>query len=101
MTKYHTPKYNIPSNINKQTNKQLYHARPCKTKVHICHLCLIRSLALEIPSGVAIVRDVSLKKEIQVPFGAPLFLGKWYGVATYFSLYKKKKKILITKYMTE
>ena len=29
------------------------------------------------------------KKEIQVPFGAPLFLGKWYGVATYFSLYKK------------
>ena len=37
------------------------------------------------------VRDVSLKKEIQVPFGAPLFLGKWYGVATYF-LYKKIRK---------
>jgi len=31
---------------------------------------------------------LSLKKEIWVPFGAPLFLHKWYGVATYF-LYKK------------
>ena len=54
-------------------------------------------------SALWIVRDLnekaSLKKEIRVPFRAPLFLGKWYGVATYFSLYKKK--ILITKYMTE
>ena len=33
-------------------------------------------------------KSMSLKKEIQVPFRAPLFLGKWYGVATYF-LYKK------------
>ena len=34
------------------------------------------------------VRDLdkkaSLKKEIRVPFKEPLFLGKWYGVATYF-----------------
>ena len=56
------------------------------------HLSLIRILALDIPCGVATMRDVSLKKEIQVPFGALLFLGKWYGVATYFSLYQKKKK---------
>ena len=34
-------------------------------------------------------RKASLKKEIQVPFRALLFLGKWYEVATYFSLYKK------------
>ena len=53
------------------------------------------------------VRDLnkrmSLKKEIRVPFRAPLFLGKWYGVATYFYLYqkRKRKKILITKYTTE
>ena len=51
------------------------------------------------------VRDLdkrmSLKEAIWVPFKAPLFLGKWYGVATYFSLYKKKKKILIKKYMTK
>ena len=32
------------------------------------------------------------KKEIRVPFKAPLFLGKWYGVTTYFSLYKKIRK---------
>ena len=77
MTKYHTPKYNIPSNINKQTNKQLYHARPCKTKVHIWS-----PLWETCPS----------KKDIRVPFRAPLFLGKWYGVVTYFSLYKKIRK---------
>ena len=44
-----------------------------------------------------LVRDqdeikASLKKEIQVPFRAPPFLGKWYRVAIYFSLYKKNKK---------
>ena len=49
-----------------------------------------------------IVKDASLNKEIRVPFGAPLFLGKWYGVATYFFFIpKKKEKKLITKYMTE
>ena len=32
-------------------------------------------------------------KEIQVPFRAPLFLGKWYGFATYLLLKKKKKKL--------
>ena len=56
-------------------------------------LSLIRNLALDIPSGVATVRDLDekrpSKKEIQVPFRAPLFLGKWYRVTTYFSLYKK------------
>jgi len=43
-------------------------------------------------NAVACVKDVSLKKEIRVPFGAPLFLSKWYGVTTYFSLYKKIRK---------
>ena len=38
------------------------------------------------------IRDVSLKKEIRIPFGAPLFLGKWYEVTTYFSLYKNIRK---------
>ena len=37
-------------------------------------------------------KKVSLKKEIWVPFREPLFLGKWYGVATYFFILKKKKK---------
>ena len=71
------------------------------------HLSLIRNLALDIPSGVAIVKDrqnwVPFKKErfFGVLFRAPLFLGKWCGVATYF-LYKKIRiKILITKYMIE
>ena len=42
----------------------------------------------------------ALKKEIfGCFFKTPRFLGKWYGVATYF-LYKKKKK-LNTIYMTE
>ena len=73
-----------------------------KQRYTFVHLSLTQSLAFDIPSEVATVRDVSLKKEIWVPFRAPLFLGKWYEVATYFSLYqKKKKKILITKYMTE
>ena len=52
------------------------------------HLSLIQTLALDIPSGIATVRDLdkkaSLKKEIRVPFRASLFLGKWYGVATFF-----------------
>ena len=38
-------------------------------------------------------RCVPQKKEIQVPFRAPLFLGKWYGFATYLLLKKKKKKL--------
>ena len=67
---------------------------------YICgHLSLIRSLALDIPSGVTTVRDcqnlgASEKNRDfwSVLFRAPLFLGKWYGVATYFSLYKKEKK---------
>ena len=40
-------------------------------------------------------KSVPKKREIRVPFRAPLFLGKWYGVATYFFIQKKKK------YMTE
>ena len=52
------------------------------------------------------VRDLDEKRTTKKRFGylfrPPLFLGKWYGVATYFSLYKKgKEKILITKYMTK
>ena len=42
--------------------------------------------------------DASLKKKIfGVLFRAPLFLGKWYGVATYFFIQKIRK----TKYMTK
>ena len=56
------------------------------------HLSLIRSLALNISSGVATVRDLEnaskKKKDFRYLFRAPLFLGKWCGVATYF-LYKK------------
>ena len=37
------------------------------------------------------------QKEIWVPFKEPLFLGKWYGVATYFFIQKIRK----TKYMIE
>ena len=77
--------------MNKQTNNYIMQDH-AKQKYIFGHLSLIRSLALEIPSGVAIVRDVSLKKEIQVPFRVPLFLGKWYGAATYFFLYKKIRK---------
>ena len=59
------------------------------------HLSLIRSLALDIPSRVATVRDLenaSQKREIfLVLFRALIFLGKWCGVATYF-LYKKIRK---------
>ena len=41
-------------------------------------------------------KKVSLKKEIWVPFRVPLFLGKWYGVATYFFFIQKIRK---TKYI--
>ena len=48
---------------------------------------------LSMSSGVATMRDASFKKkEIRVPFGTPLFLGKWYGVATYFFYINNKKK---------
>ena len=67
------------------------------------HLSLIRNLALDIPSRVATVRDhksASQKQEIfGVFFRAPLFLGKWCGVTTYF-LYKKIRKTKY-KYMIE
>ena len=47
-------------------------------------------------------RCVPQKKKFGYLFRAPIFLGKWYGVVIYFSLYKKlRKKILITKYMIE
>ena len=41
------------------------------------------------------------KREIRIPFRAPLFLGKWCGVATYFFIQKKKKLNWIQLYMTE
>ena len=77
--------------MNKQTNNYIMQDH-AKQKYIFGHLSLVRSLALDIPSEVAIVRDVSFKKEIRVPFEVPLFLGKWYGAATYFSLYKKIRK---------
>ena len=53
------------------------------------------NLYIYIYIGYIIVRDKSLKtkkKRFVYLFRAPLFLGMWYGVATYFSLYKRKKK---------
>ena len=54
------------------------------------------------PTGNILVRDVSLKRERERErererdSGTFLrhlsFLGKWYGVTTYFSLYKKIRK---------
>ena len=62
------------------------------------HLSLIRNLALDIPSGVTTVRDcqnlgASEKNRDfwSVLFRAPLFLGKWCGVATYFFIQKIRK----------
>ena len=46
-----------------------------KQKYIFCHSSLIRSLALDIPNEVATMRDVSLKKEIQVPFGGTSLFG--------------------------
>ena len=40
----------------------------------------------------------SKKREIRVPLRAPLFLGKWCEVTTYFLCKKKKKKKGKTKY---
>ena len=61
------------------------------------HLSLIQSLAFNIPSGVTTMKDLEsclLKGEIfLVLFRAPLFLGKWCGVTTFFFffyIYKKK-----------
>ena len=60
------------------------------------HLSLIQSLALNISSGVATMRDLEnaskKKRDFRYLFRAPLFLGKWCGVATYFLYQKKKKK---------
>ena len=69
-----------------------------KQKYIFGHLSLIRSLALDIPSRIATVRDMSLKKDIWVLFRATLFLGKWYGVTTYFFFIQKKKKEKNTNY---
>ena len=91
-TKYRTPKYNIPSNINKQANNYIMQDH-AKQKYIFGHLSLIQNLALDVPSGVATIRDVSFqKKRFGYLFRAPLFLGKWYGVATYYSSYKKIRK---------
>lgn len=47
------------------------------------------ALLLKFAAVGDINKRMTLKKEIQVPFKAPLFLGKWYGVATYFFIYTK------------
>ena len=63
-------------------------------------------MALNIPSGVVTVRDCqklggcSQKRDLGT-FRAPLFLGNWCRVTTYFFYKKNKKKKLKTKYMTE
>ena len=50
--------YNIPSNINKQTNNYIMQDH-AKQGYIFGHLSLIQSLALDIPSKVATVRDLS------------------------------------------
>ena len=57
-TKYHTRKilYNISSYINKQTNNYIMQDH-AKQGYIFGHLSLIQNLALDIPSGVAIMRD--------------------------------------------
>ena len=60
-TKYRTPKYNIPSNINKQANNYIMQ-NSAKQRYIFGHLSLIRSLALDIPSEVATVRDLKEKR---------------------------------------
>ena len=46
-------------------------------------------------------KKVSLKKEIQVPFRAPLFLDKWYGVVTFlfYFIFLYIQKTRKTKYI--
>ena len=56
----------------------------------ILHESLANSYIVQKSSWERPRRKVSLRKEIWVPFRALLFLGKWYGVATYF--YTKNKK---------
>ena len=58
----------------------------------ILHESLANSYIVQKSSWERPRRKVSLRKEIWVPFRALLFLGKWYGATTYFSLYQKKKK---------
>ena len=85
---YTTILCNIPSNINKQTN---INNIPCKTKVHIWSLKSNTKLSRRHPQWSRhFERRVPQKERFGYLFRAPLFLGKWYGVTTYFSLYKKK-----------
>ena len=90
--------------INKQTNKQKYHAKSCKRQgyiiVHLKSNTKLsprhseRSRHCERPG-----QSGALKKEIWVLLRAPLFLGKWCGVATYFLYQKEKRKKGNTNYM--
>ena len=67
---------------------------PTKTYIYIYNQYIYIYIYIYI--GYIIVRDESLKKKKKKRFvylfRAPLFLGMWYGVATYFSLHKRKKK---------
>ena len=65
----------MSSNIKKKTNNNIVQDH-AKQRYIFGHLSLIRSLAFDIYSRVATVRDASLKKEIRVPFRASLFLSK-------------------------
>ena len=59
---------------------------------------IIKSLAILYQNTVRdLEKSVPQKREIRVPFRAPLFLGKWYEVAIYLIYTKTKEK----KYMTE
>ena len=61
----------------------------CVIVLYMMYVCMYICVCV----CVCVVRDVSLKKKrFGYLFRVPLFLGKWYGVATYFSLYKKKEK---------
>ena len=69
------------------------------------HLSLIRNLALNIPSGVATMRDLNEKASLKKRFGYLLrHISFWVsGIESplIFLYTKKQEKILITKYMTD
>ena len=55
---------------------------------HLVHFGLIRSILSTLVRSYERPGNLTLKKEILVPFRVLLFLGKWYGVVIYFFIKK-------------
>ena len=95
---HHKILYNISSNINKQTNNNIMQDH-AKQRYIFGHLSLIRSLAFNIPSGVATMRDASLKKR---DLGTYLgHLSFWVSSMESPLIFLYTKKIRKNKYMTD